>query len=236
MIQFYGYNDARAIAAYNKRNLTKMFLVIALICIFISVAAIAIPLYELLYFWGVFLLLLLIVLFASSFSSKYDDKVLKERGIKTKHLFIIDELKLFIDDKEIKDKENINFYVYKKYVFLDLKEAYYFIPINELNVRVDELTEKLREVKFGVRIENIIQEIKEFIDSNYFSGDFTFTSNTIVWKLGIHRFTFYVDYDKTIINHDKLKHNKRYSKYQHYHLDNADLKKTIKAINERWGK
>lgn len=236
MIQFYGYNDARAIAAYNKRNLTKMFLVIALICIFISVAAIVIPLYELLYFWGVFLLLLLIVLFASSFSSKCDDKVLKEKGIKTKHLFIIDELKLFIDDKEIKDKENINFYVYKKYVFLDLKEAYYFIPIDELTFEIDQLTEKLREVKFGVRIENIIQEIKEFIDSNYFSGDFTFINNTIVWKLGIHRFTFYVDYDKTIINLDKLKHNKRYSKYKHYHLDNADLKKTIKAINERWGK
>ena len=143
MIQFYGYNDARAIAAYNKRNLTKIFLVIAFICIFISVAAIVIPLYELLYFWGVFLLLLLIVLFASSFSSKCDDKVLKEKGIKTKHLFIIDELKLFIDDKEIKDKENINFYVYKKYVFLDLKEAYYFIPIDELTFESDQLTEKL---------------------------------------------------------------------------------------------
>ena len=50
MIQFYGYNDARAIAAYNKRNLTKMFLVIALVCIFISLLAISIPMYELLYF------------------------------------------------------------------------------------------------------------------------------------------------------------------------------------------
>ena len=29
MIQFYGYNDARAIAAYNKRNLTKIFLIFA---------------------------------------------------------------------------------------------------------------------------------------------------------------------------------------------------------------
>ena len=27
MIQFYGYNDARAIAAYNKLNLTKIFLI-----------------------------------------------------------------------------------------------------------------------------------------------------------------------------------------------------------------
>ncbi len=90
MIQFYGYNDARAIAAYNKRKLTKMFLVIALICIFISLLAISISMYELLYFWGVFFLLLLIILFTSSFSSKCDDKVLKDKGIKTKHLFIID--------------------------------------------------------------------------------------------------------------------------------------------------
>ena len=49
MIQFYGYNDARAIAAYNKRNLTKMFLIFALICIAISIVAIAIPFYELLF-------------------------------------------------------------------------------------------------------------------------------------------------------------------------------------------
>ncbi len=48
MIQFYGYNDARAIAAYNKRNLTKMFLIFALICIAISIVAIAIHLYCLL--------------------------------------------------------------------------------------------------------------------------------------------------------------------------------------------
>ena len=104
MIQFYGYNDARAIAAYNKRNLTKIFLIFALICIAISIAAIAIHLYELLYVLGIFAFLLLIVLFASSFS-KYDDKILKEKGIKTKHLFVIEEFTLFKDGKEIKEIE-----------------------------------------------------------------------------------------------------------------------------------
>ena len=111
MIEFYGYNDARAIAVYNKRNLTKMFLIFAIICFFISIIAIAIPLYELLYVWGIFLFLLLIVLFASSFS-KYDDKILKENGIKTKHLFKIEDFKLFKDNKEIKQKEHIKFYSY----------------------------------------------------------------------------------------------------------------------------
>ena len=121
MIQFYGYNDARAIAAYNKRNLTKMFLIFVLICIAISIVAIAIHLYELLYVWGIFAFLLLIVLFASSFS-KYDDKILKEKGIKTKHLFVIEEFTLFKDGKEIKEIENINFYSYKKYVFFRIKK------------------------------------------------------------------------------------------------------------------
>lgn len=233
MIQFYGYNDARAIAAYNKRNLTKMFLIFALICIFISIVAIAIPLYELLYVWGVFIFLLLIVLFASSFS-KYDDKILKEKGIKTKHLFIIDEFRLFKDNKDIKEKENINFYSYKKYVFLELKKSYYYIPKDELSISINELMEKLREVKFEISINKIIEEVKEYVDVNYFVGEFTFTSDTIVWKLGIHRFTFYVDYYETIVNHDKLKFNKRYVNYTHYHIDNIEIKNTIKQFNEKW--
>ena len=166
MIQFYGYNDARAIAAYNKRNLTKMFLIFALICIAISIVAIAIPLYELLYVWGIFAFLLLIVLFASSFS-KYDDKILKEKGIKTKHLFVIEEFTLFKDDKEIKEIENIHFYSYKKYVFLELKKSYYYIPKDELSIGIDELIKRLREVKFGTSIERIIQEIKEYVDEDY---------------------------------------------------------------------
>ncbi len=233
MIQFYGYNDARAIAAYNKRNLTKMLLIFALICIAISIVAIAIPLYELLYVWGIFAFLLLIVLFASSFS-KYDDKILKEKSIKTKHLFVIKEFKLFKDSKKIK-KENINFYSYKKYILLELKKCYYYIPKEELSISIDEFTKRLREVMHGTSIEKIIKEIKEYIAENYFAGDFTFTNDTIVWKLGIHRFTFYIDFYETIVNHDKLKFNKYYVNYTHYHVDNIDVKNTIKEFNEKWG-
>lgn len=233
MIQFYGYNDARAIAVYNKRNLTKMFLIFALICIFISIVAIAIPLYELLYVWGIFIFLLLIVLFASSFS-KYDDKILKEKGIKTKHLFIIDEFRLFKDNKEIKEKENIKFYSYKNYIFLETKKSYYYVPKDELSISINELMKKLREVKFEISINKIIDEVKEYVDVNYFAGEFTFTSDTFIWKLGIHRFTFYIDYYETIVNHDKLKFNKRYVNYTHYHIDNTDIKNTIKEFNEKW--
>ncbi len=92
-----------------------------MICIIVSLVAILVPLYELLFVWGVYIFIILICLFAMSFS-KYDDKVLKEKGIKTKHLFKIDDFKLFKDGIEIKNKDQIKFYVYKKYIFLEFKK------------------------------------------------------------------------------------------------------------------
>lgn len=235
MIKFYGYNDARAIAAYNKRNLTKMFFIFALICIVISIVAIAISLYELLYVWGVLAFLLLLVLFAISFA-KYDEKILKEKGVKTKHLFVIKEFKLFKDGKEVKESENINFYLYKNYVFLILKKSYYYIPKDELKISVDELDKRLKEVIFKTSIEKIIQETKEYIDENYFKGDFIFTNDTIIWKIGIYKFKFYIDYYETIVFHEILRFNKYYVNHTHYHIDNVNLKKTIKKIDDKWNK
>lgn len=235
MVQFYGYNDARAIAAYNKHNLTKMFFIFALICCLISIIAIAIPLYELLYVWGVFLFLLLLILFACSLS-KYDDKALKEKGIKTKYLFIIDEFKLFRDHKELKEKENIKFYAYQKYILLYLKKSYYYIPKDELTISIRELIERLREVIYGISIEKIILETKKYIDNNLIKGRFKFTKDSIIWELGIHRFTFYIDYHETIIYHDKFRFNKFYINYTHYHVDNSDINNTINILSNKWGK
>ena len=233
MIKFYGYNDARAIAVYNKRNLTKMFLIFALICLFISIIAIAIPLYELLYIWGVFLFLLLIVLFASSFS-KCDDKILKEKGIKTKHLFKIEDFKLFKDNKEIKQKEHIKFYSYKNYIFLELTKSYYYIPKDELPISINELTEKLREVVFGISIEKIIESVKNYIDCNVIKGNFEFTKDSFVWILGGNKFTFYIELHEIYINHDKLRFNKHYVNYTHYHIDKSEINDTIKELNEKY--
>ena len=233
MIQFYGYNDARAIAAYNKRNLTKMFLIFALICFFISIIAIAIPLYELLYVWGIFLFLLLIVLFASSFS-KYDDKILKENGIKTKHVFRIEEFKLFKDNNEIKQKEHIMFYSYKKYILLELKKSYYYIPKDELQISINELTERLREVIYGTSIEKIIESIKDYIDCNAIKGNFEFTKDTFVWILGSNKFTFYIELREILINHEKLRFNKHYVNYTHYHIDKDEIIDTIKEFSVKY--
>ena len=234
MIKFYGYNDARAIAAYNKRNLTKMFKIFSLICFIISIVALAIPLYELLYIWCVFLFILLIVLFASSFS-KYEDKILKEKGIKTKHLFIIDDFKLFKDSKEIKQKEHIKFYSYKNYVFLELKKSYYYIPKDELQISINELSNKLREVVFGTSIGSIIDCVKSYLDNNDIKGDFEFYDDSFVWILGKNKFTFYIELHETYVNHDKLKFNKHYINYTHYHIDKSEIIDMINELNQQWG-
>lgn len=39
-----------------------------------------------------------------------------------------------------------------------------------------------------------------------------------------------------MVNHDKLRFNKRYANYTHYHIDNIDIKKTIKEFNEKWSR
>ncbi len=233
MINFYGYNDARAMAAYNKRNLTKIFLIYALVCFFVSIIAILIPLYELLYVWGVFLFLLLITLFAASFS-KYEDKALKKAGIKTKHIFRIEEFKLFKDNNEIKQKEHIMFYSYKKYTVLELKKSYYYIPKDELQISINELTERLREVIYGTSIEKIIESIKDYIDCNAIKGNFDFTKDTFVWILGSNKFTFYIELREILINHEKLRFNKHYVNYTHYHIDKSEINETIKEFNEKY--
>lgn len=235
MIKFYGYNDARAIAAYNKSSLTKMFLWVALICIIVSLVAILVPLYELLYVWGVYIFIILICLFAMSFS-KYDDKVLKEKGIKTKHLFIIDDFKLYKDGIEIKNKYQIKFYVYKKYIFLELKKSYFYIPNEELNITSKELAKKLREVIYGTSVENIIIDLKSYISQNNFKGKFEFVDDTIIWYLGKNKFIYYIDLHEVYVNHDKLRLNKSYSSYTHYHINFKDIYNQMIDFNDKWGK
>lgn len=234
MIKFYGYNDARAIAAFNKLNLTKMFLWFASICILVSLVAILVPLYELLYVWGVYIFIILICLFAMSFS-KYDDKVLKENGIKTKHLFKIDDLKIYKDGIEIKNKDQIKFFVYKKYIFLELKKSYFYIPNEELNIASNELAKKLREVIYGTSVENIIIDLRSYISQNNFKGKFEFVDDTIIWCLGKHKFIYYIDLQEVYVNHEKLRFNKYYFNYTHYHINFKDIKNQMKEISDKWG-
>lgn len=235
MIKFYGYNDGRAIAAYNKRNLTIFSYLAFFVCVIISIIAVLIPFYELFYVWVAYLVVLLICIFAMSFS-KIDNKTLKEKEIKTKHLFVIDNFKLYRDGTEIKNSNDINFYVYKKYIFLQLKKSYYIIPNNEMPIDRKHFINKIREVQFGTSIEKIMAEIKEFVNQGELNGTFEFESEKIIWILGKHKFTYYIDLHEIYVSHDKLRFNKFYMDYTHYHIDFNNVKEQMKEINNKWGK
>jgi hypothetical protein len=90
--------------------------------------------------------------------SEYDDKIIKELNIKTKHIFKISELKLYRDDKEIKEVKNIKVYSYKTYIFLECKKSYYYIPLDETNVPKDNLTNAIYEVIYQMNIGTVITE------------------------------------------------------------------------------
>ena len=57
MIEFVGYNDARAIKAYNKKNLSMVYKWFGIICLIVSIISLITHVYELLYIWGVYFFL-----------------------------------------------------------------------------------------------------------------------------------------------------------------------------------
>ena len=146
MIEFVGYNDARAIKAYNKKNLAAFSIGFGMICLIASIVALLIRTYELLFIaWGVYLFFTLLSLFAVSFS-RYDDKAFKKSNIKTRRVFKISELKLYRDGKEIKDVKRIKVFPYETYLFLECKKSYYYVPLEESNVPKETLINALYEV------------------------------------------------------------------------------------------
>ena len=233
MIEFIGYNDARAIKAYNKKNLSLMFIWFGIICFIISIIALIINIYELLFIWGIYLYLLAICLFAMSFS-KYDDKAIKELNIKTKHIFQISELKLYRDGKEIKDVKNIKLYSYKTYIFLECKKSYYYIPLNESIVPKENLENAIYEVIHQIDISKIIDEIKIFVKNNEINGEFTYNPNNIIWNIGKYRYKYYIDFIEVYVIKEKSTFNIGYREITHYHILVSEIEDDIKEINQEY--
>ena len=115
-----------------------------------------------------------------------------------------------------------------------MKKSYYYIPKDELPISINELTEKFREVVFGISVEKIIESVKNYIDCNAIKGNFEFTKDSFVWILSGNKFTFYIELREIYINHDKLRFNKHYVNYTHYHIDKSEINETIKEFNEKY--
>lgn len=233
MVEFVGYNDARAIKAYNKKNLTRLFIWFGIICSIVSVVALIIPAYELLFIWGLYLFLRAICLFAMSFS-KYDDRALKESNIKTKHIFSISDLKLYRDGKEIKNTKNIRVFSYKTYIFLECKKSYYYIPLGESNPAKDEIKTALYEVIYQIDIGKEIAKIKNFVESNNIDGEFTYTHNSIIWVSGNCKYTYHLDSIEVYVTKDELNDNRIYKYITHYHIPISEIIEDIRGISQEF--
>ncbi len=233
MIEFVGYNDARAIKAYNKKNLTMLFFWFGFICFIVSIVALIISVYELLFIWGAYLFVAAICLYAMSFSFK-DDRTFKELNIKTKHIFKISDLKLYRDGKEIKDTNNIKVFSYKTYIFLECKKSYYFIPLEESTVSKDKIETAIYEVVHQIDIEKEIDKIKDFIESHNIIGEFTYTTNSIIWVIGKYKYTYNIDFREVYVTKYKLTFNRFYRNITHYHIFANEIIEDIKTVNQEF--
>ena len=129
MIAFYGYNDGRAMAIRNR----QVFLRIALrsLIFVIPLTLIGTVRAECLWFisW-VFPLFFLFLSITTFFFVKYDDQVFLS-GLKLKHLFKVENAKIYKDGKEIKPVSKIKLYQRKDYLFMETSHSYFRIPDDE---------------------------------------------------------------------------------------------------------
>ncbi len=233
MIEFVGYNDARAIKAYNKKNLTKLFIWFGIICFITSFVALITSVYELLFIWAAYLFLAAICLFAISFS-KYDERALKESNIKTKHIFKISDLKLYRDGKEIKDTKIIKLSSYKKYLLLECKKSYYYIPLDAPNPDKVKITNALYGVIYQIDIGEEITKIKNFVENFNIGGKFTYTHNSVIWVLGNRKYTYHLDFIEAYVTKDELNNHQIFQYITHYHIPISEIIEDITIINREF--
>ena len=144
MIQFYGYNNGKAIAIKNQYILQQISFICSIICIFISIFAFIFRLYYFLFFWLIPLFFILCSFVVLLFKN-YDTTIFLN-GQKQKHRFIIENNRIYKDGKEVKLIKHIKFYVRKKFIFLELKESFYIIPNEELFCEKELLINKLNNI------------------------------------------------------------------------------------------
>ena len=145
MIEFYGYNNGKAIAIRNQYNMQLASIISSFPCVIVSIVAIIIKEYMLFLCWVLPVFFFILSLIALLFE-KYDTEVFLQ-GEKQKHKFKVDGYKFNKDGKEIKSLDFVKVREYKKFIFLELKQSDYVIYKNELACSPKDLIEKIKEIK-----------------------------------------------------------------------------------------
>lgn len=124
-IKFIAYNDGHAIFIYNRIKLFPFFLVSLILSFLALIFTFIFSTYELLF---VFILPLLFLIFLGIdyLCISYNNKTFL-KGKKQKHIFVLEKGLLYKDEKMVKSIDDIQLYRYKKYLFLILRQSYYYI-------------------------------------------------------------------------------------------------------------
>ena len=145
MIKFYGFNNGKASAVNNHKNMMNCFKVSLLPAIILSVGAIVFCPIALIPIW-----ILPIMFFVFSWLvfifEKYDETVFLQ-GEKKKHVFWIEDGVVYKNGKERKNIRKMSLYKYKKYLLLVFNGSEFYLIPNDAFIEGSR-SEFLSSIKF----------------------------------------------------------------------------------------
>ena len=129
MIRFYGFNNGKATAVNNHKNMMNVFWITLLPALILSVIAFVFAPIALIPIWIMPIMFFSIAWLAFVFE-KYDETVFLQ-GQKKKHEFLIDNGVIYKNGKERKNIGKMSLYKYKKYLLIVFNRGeFYLIPNN----------------------------------------------------------------------------------------------------------
>lgn len=153
-VSFYGYSDGKAMTIHNCIMLFVPTIISFGLSFMMSMVAIRFNNSYLMLIWILPGILLLIYVLNFTLT-KYNDKIFLSET-KKKHIFIFENGKLIKDGQEMKCK-CFKVFIFKKYLFLELKRSYYRIPNDEFigiskdeflfSLKINKLTRKAKFIE-----------------------------------------------------------------------------------------
>lgn len=123
-IEFYGYNDTRALAFYTAIIMLQIFIACLIVSLLTIPFAIVFSIYEILYIFIIPGFFLFLVPISYLINVKYKTFL---KGLKVKHKFTLESGYLFKDNKVIKKYDEISIYKFKNFLLLVLAKSYYMV-------------------------------------------------------------------------------------------------------------
>lgn len=122
-IQMIGYNNIKAIAMYHMIKMMPIFIITLVISFFALIFSLIFQIYELLFIFILPTILVIVLLF----------NILKTylKYPKTKHIFCLENGKIYKDEKIIKNTNDIHLYKFKNFLLFEFEKSSFCINNND---------------------------------------------------------------------------------------------------------